>query len=49
MHVGAIRKVVIGRKVWVGTDEWTSDQGIAIANILIGCNRNIYIRCPTVR
>ena len=34
----AIRAVVKGRKVWVGTDEWTSDAGEAIANIVMGCN-----------
>jgi hypothetical protein len=29
--------------VWVATDEWTSDQGIAIVNILIGCEGKIYV------
>ena len=34
-HLACIRKKLENKKVFVSTDEWTSDQGFAILNILI--------------
>ena len=57
----ADRKVWISRvtaypwpppQVWVATDEWTSDTGLAILNILVGYHGNVYVtgtvqlQCP---
>lgn len=36
VHIGAIRAQIQNKKVWIGSDEWTSDQGLAIVNILVG-------------
>ena len=30
-------------QVWVSSDEWTSDQGFAIINIVIGCEGKVYV------
>ena len=43
VQVAAICKIVQGKKLWVGTDEWTSDRGTAIANIVIGCNGKTFV------
>ena len=29
-HLGAIRKIIGQKNIWVGTDEWTDSQGHAI-------------------
>ena len=43
IHLGAIRKIARGKKVWVGTDEWTSDQGHAIIDVLLGVHGKIFV------
>ena len=47
IHLGAIRKIACGEKVWVGTDEWTSDQGHAIINVLLGVHGKIFVVSTT--
>ena len=42
-QIAAIRKLVQGKRLWVGTDEWTSDRGAAIANIVVGCNEKTFV------
>lgn len=42
-HLAVIRKNVVGKKVWVATDEWTDSQGHAIINVLLGCEGFIYV------
>ena len=36
IHVGANRKIIEGKNIWIGTDEWTDSQGHTIINILVG-------------
>lgn len=43
VQLEAIRKALVGQKIWVGTDEWTSDRGVAIANILVGVSGKVYV------
>ena len=43
VHLGALRKAISGKPVWVGTDEWTDSQGHAIINVAIGCAGDVYV------
>ena len=43
LHKGAIRHKIKNQKYWVGTDEWTDEQGHAIANVLIGVGPKVYV------
>ena len=43
IHLGAVRKVASRKKVWIGTDEWTDDQGHAIINVLLGVHGRIFV------
>ena len=36
IHIAAIRHLVQGCKMWVGTDEWTDSQGHGILGIIVG-------------
>ena len=42
-HLACIRKKLENKKVFVSTDEWTSDQGFAILNILIASEGKVYV------
>ena len=42
LHKGAIRHKIKNQKCWVGTDEWTDEQGHAI-NVLIGVGPKVYV------
>ena len=43
VHLGALRKAISGKPVWVGTDEWTDSQGHVIINVVIGCAGDVYV------
>ena len=43
VQVEAVKKFVCGKKFWIGTDEWTSDRGLAIANIIVGCHGRTFV------
>ena len=43
VHKGAIRAKPNAKRCWVGVDEWTDEQGHAIANVLIGAGPKIFL------
>ena len=43
IHLGAVRKIACGKKLWIGTDEWTDDQGHTIIDVLLGVHGRIAV------
>ena len=43
LHKGAICHKLKYQECWVGTDEWTDEQGHASANVLIGVGPKVYV------
>ena len=43
VHKAAVRKELENRQVWIAMDEWTTDSGIAVLNILMGCSGKVYV------
>lgn len=42
-HLGAIKKIIGHKNIWVGSDEWTDSQGHAIINVLMGSGPRAFV------